>query len=162
MQLYKALVLSKLDYGCEVYSSASTSKLNILNSIHHEGIRYVSGAFKSSPIASLLTDAGELPLNTHRSCAIIKYWFRAQRLPKSLTCKVIFNETYFDFYYTHPKSIKPFGFRVSVLMEEMGIPKHKVTPFKYSPIPPWNLPSIDFCQCPLSYKKDQAEEIIKK
>ena len=162
LQLYKALVLPKLEYGCEVYSSATDSKLNILNSIHHAGIRYASGAFKSSPISSLLTDASELPLNSYRYCAMIRYWFRVQRIPNSLTCKVILNEAYFNFYDTHPKAMKPFGYRVRVVMEELGIPLHKIMPFKYSPVPPWKLPAVEFCHIPFSHKKDNAEEIIKK
>ena len=43
--LYKALVMSKLAYGCEVYSSATDHRLKTLNSIHNAGIRLASGAF---------------------------------------------------------------------------------------------------------------------
>ena len=82
LQLYKALVLPKLNYGCEVYSSAAKAKLEILNSVHHAGIRYATGAFKSSPIGlpSLLVDAGELPLYLHRQCSMVRHFFRIQRL----------------------------------------------------------------------------------
>ena len=55
--LYKALVASKMSYGCEIYSSATKSKLATLDSIHNAGFRIASGAFKSSPIPSLLVDA---------------------------------------------------------------------------------------------------------
>ena len=47
LQLYKALVLPKLNYGCEVYCSAAKAKLEIFNSLHHAGSRYATGVFKS-------------------------------------------------------------------------------------------------------------------
>ena len=81
--LYKALVASKMAYGCEVYSSATKAKLSILDPIHNAGIRLASGAFKSSPIASLLVDTGQLPLDSCLQILLIRYWYRVQRLPDS-------------------------------------------------------------------------------
>ena len=43
--VYDALCRSKLDYGCQIYSSASKSKLDALNSVHNVGLRICSGAF---------------------------------------------------------------------------------------------------------------------
>ena len=39
LRLYRALVRSKLDYGCIVYGSASKSVLRTLDAIHHAGLR---------------------------------------------------------------------------------------------------------------------------
>ena len=160
LQLYKALILPKLLYGCEVYSSAKQSKLDILNSIHHAGIRYATGAFRSSPIPSLLIDAGELPLYMYRHNYMIRFWFRAQRLPNSLTCKTILDAKFSEFYDKQPKFPKPFGYRVRVIMEEYGVPRYKVLPYKYSPVPPWKLPCIEHCQTFLKSKKDVADDVI--
>ena len=38
-----------------------------MKSVHHGVIRIATGAFKSSPIPSLLVDAGELPLDFYVS-----------------------------------------------------------------------------------------------
>ena len=70
--LYKALISSKLAYGCEVYSSATRARLSLFDPIHNAGIRLAAGAFKkSSPIPSLLVDAGELPLDLHRQLLLV-------------------------------------------------------------------------------------------
>ena len=98
MKLYKALILSKLSYGCEVYSSATPSRLKVLDPIHHAGIRLASGAFKSSPIPSLLVDAGELPLDLYRQSLVVRCWYRLQRLPDSLAFTDANKEGYFNFY----------------------------------------------------------------
>ena len=85
LRLHHSLVLSKLSYGCEVYSSATDCRLQILDSVHHGGVRLSTGAFKSSPIPSLLVDAGELPLDLYRQSSMLRCWYRLQRLSR-VTC----------------------------------------------------------------------------
>ena len=51
--LYKSLVLSKLDYACQVYGSAKPSYLKMLNPIQNQGLRLALGAFRTSPESSL-------------------------------------------------------------------------------------------------------------
>ena len=94
LRLYKALVFSKLTYGCEVYTSATASHLKALNTVHHAGIRIATGAFKSSPIESMLVDAGEMSLDLHYQTLLVRSWYRFQRLPNSLASKVVRNETF--------------------------------------------------------------------
>ena len=95
LRLYKALILSKISYGCEVYSSALPSRLKMLDSIHHAGIRLATGAFKSSPIPSLLVEAGEIPLDLYGQNMVCRYWYRVQRLPNSLAFKTAAKENFF-------------------------------------------------------------------
>ena len=159
--LYKSLVLSKLSYGCEVYSSATKSRLSILDSIHNAGLRLASGAFKSSPIPSLLVDAAEQPLEIYRQSLLVRYWHRIQRLPNSLACKVVLNNKYFDFYDSHPMCRKPFGYRVSKIMEDSYVPEAKVWPVKYSAIPPWRLPSVEFCNYFTGAKQDVSDDDLR-
>merc|ERR1711915_371924 len=64
--LYKATVLSIIDYGSEIYGSASEAALKILDPIHNGGLRICTGAFRSSPVSSVQVECGELPLSIHR------------------------------------------------------------------------------------------------
>ncbi|KAK3893021.1 hypothetical protein Pcinc_003200 [Petrolisthes cinctipes] len=66
LRLYHVLIRSKLDYGCEVYSSATDARLRVLDPVHHAGVRLATEAFRSSPIPSLLVDANEPPLDLRR------------------------------------------------------------------------------------------------
>ena len=50
LMLYRAIVRSKLDYGCIVYGTASNTDLCQLNSIHNAGVRLALGAFCTSPV----------------------------------------------------------------------------------------------------------------
>ncbi|XP_049945307.1 uncharacterized protein LOC126427123 [Schistocerca serialis cubense] len=59
-------------------SSARPSLLCHLNSIHHRGLRLVTGAFYSSPIESLYAEAAELPLTCWRD--VLLCWYACQLL----------------------------------------------------------------------------------
>ena len=56
---YCSLIRSKLDYGSIVYGSARKSYLQMLDSMHHQGLSLASGAFRTSPVSSLYVRAGE-------------------------------------------------------------------------------------------------------
>ncbi|KAK3890502.1 hypothetical protein Pcinc_005582 [Petrolisthes cinctipes] len=74
LRLYHVVIRSKLDYGCEVYSSATDARLRVLDPVHHAGVRLATGAFRSSPIPSLLVDANEPPLDLRRQSLMVR-WF---------------------------------------------------------------------------------------
>ena len=59
IQLYRSLIRSKVDYGSLVYGSARKSYLKMLDSVHHQGLRLALGAFRTSPVESLLAEANE-------------------------------------------------------------------------------------------------------
>ena len=46
LMLYKTIVLSKLSYGCQLYSGAADSTINPLKSIQHKCLRIATGALK--------------------------------------------------------------------------------------------------------------------
>ncbi|XP_066973192.1 uncharacterized protein [Macrobrachium rosenbergii] len=123
LRLYKALVFSKLTYGCEVYTSAKPNSLKMLNSIHHGGVRLCTGAFKSSPIESMLVDAGEVPLDLHYKRLLVWSCYRFQRLPKSLTSICMRRERHWHYYENHPKQPHPFAFRVNLILRELNMPR---------------------------------------
>ena len=61
-----SLVRSQMDYGCQVYSSASETSLRMLDTIHHLGIRLSIGAFRTTPVESLYVESGEPSLSLRR------------------------------------------------------------------------------------------------
>ena len=48
-----SIIRSKLDYGCIVYGSPSSTDLRQLHSIHNSGLRQALGVFCTSPVSSL-------------------------------------------------------------------------------------------------------------
>lgn len=53
LRIYRAVIRSKLDYGCAAYGAARSSVLKKLDTIHHSALRVCSGAFRTSPVLSL-------------------------------------------------------------------------------------------------------------
>ena len=63
LKLYKAVVLPKLLYASEVYASATRCNMRKLEPVHNTALRIATGAFRTSPISSLLIEAGVLSLS---------------------------------------------------------------------------------------------------
>ena len=146
LMLYKSLILSKLDYGCEVYSSATDARLRVINAVHHAGIRLATGAFRTSPIPSLLVDADVPPLHMHRQSLMVRCWFRLHRLPDSVSCNLATQDSRTASYESRPSLPKPFGYRVRSVMSGLSIPCLPVCPHKVPRVGPWLLPRVRFCK----------------
>ena len=78
LMLYRAIVRSKLDYGCIVYGTASDTNLRQLDSIHNSGLRLALGAFCTSPISSLYAEANETPLAERRLKLSMHYYLKTR------------------------------------------------------------------------------------
>ena len=63
LRLNRALIRSKLDYGCMIYGTAKDGLLGSLDPVHNAALRLCMGAFRSSPVVSLYSDSGEIPLS---------------------------------------------------------------------------------------------------
>ena len=69
LHLYRSLIRSKLDYGFILYGSARKSYLQMLDTVHNQGLRLELGAFRTSPVSSLNVEADEPSL-----------WLRREKL----------------------------------------------------------------------------------
>ena len=75
-KLYTALILSKLDYGCEFFYSTSQQNRLKLDRIQYKCLRLCTGAFKSTPINILLITNKEKPLDIRRKELQSKFLYR--------------------------------------------------------------------------------------
>ncbi len=74
LQLYTAYIRSNLDYGCVIYSSATSSTLQKLDAIQHQALRIATGDLRSGPVKSLHAEANIFPLQHHRHTKILTYY----------------------------------------------------------------------------------------
>ena len=87
---YMAIVRSKLDYGCFIYGTACGSSINKLETINNEAARIITGAFRSSPINSVLAESQLVPLNVCRNQLLLNYIAKLITLPKHQNCTLIY------------------------------------------------------------------------
>ena len=76
LHLYRSLIRSKLDYGSIVYGSARKSYLQMLDTVHNQGLRLALGAFRTSPVSSLNVEADEPSLWLRREKLSLQYAIR--------------------------------------------------------------------------------------
>ncbi len=72
--IYKALIWSKLDYGCTVYGSAAKSVLTEPDDVQARALRTCFGAIRAFPVCALQVEAGEMPLWIRRKQLVANYW----------------------------------------------------------------------------------------
>ena len=139
LRLYQALVRSKLDYGCCVYGSAAKSNLKDLNTIHNAGIRIALGAFRTSPIPSLYTEAGETSLEMRRLKLALNYVVKLKSMPDNPAYNSIFNPKHELFFEAHPNTTPPLSLRVAPHLEAAKLSMERVELTELPPTPPWML-----------------------
>ncbi|GBL93762.1 hypothetical protein AVEN_166798-1 [Araneus ventricosus] len=120
MRIYRYLVHSKLDYGASVYGSAAKSTLKILDSVHHQGLRIATGAFKTTPIPSLHVVSGEpsLEIRRHRLSFSTFYKIKSDEFhPQHKVINLIFGSL-----FSVKLSFTPtFGFRIGEILRYFEI-----------------------------------------
>ena len=139
LRLYRALIRSKLDYGCIVYGSARKSYLQMLDPIHHQGLRLALGAFRTSPIESLLVEANEPSLYLRREQLALNYACKVKANPNNPANDCLFDPKYETLYERKPKAIKPIGIRLKTSIEDAELELNTVREQKVPSIPPWTI-----------------------
>ena len=139
LKLHKATVLPILEYGSQIYSSASESALKNLEPVHHLGLRLATGAFRSSPTPSIIVDSGDLPLH---------YRFKISTMSRSLKIKEGPSPVKDSFLerdkFLHSKVSPPFPIRAKRLWEDNQIEYKSIYKFNNC-IPPWNFKTPHIC-----------------
>mgnify|MGYP003623217385 CR=1 FL=1 len=134
---YRAIIRSKLDYGCIVYNSARQSTLKTINSIQTSALRIVTGCFRTSPIQSILIETEELPLDIRRNILTIQYAFKILTSPNSKIYSYVFPNRRQNNIRTNNI---PFCERVLNYMNDIDLTFPPMIPITYrSDIIPWKL-----------------------
>ena len=104
LMLYRAIVRSKFDYGYIVYGTASNTNLLQMDSIHNSGLRLALGAFCTSPVSSLYTEANEALLEERRLKLPMHYYVRTRACIENLAhhARHKFDRTTRDLYAPRP------------------------------------------------------------
>ena len=84
LNYYKAVIRSKLDYGCQFYSTASSTQIKLLDKIQNTCLRIALGVWKTSPISSMEIESNIPPLKIQREYITMKYYYRIAELPMNI------------------------------------------------------------------------------
>lgn len=143
LTLFIMLIKPKLDYGCEAYSSACKSLLETLNPIQNSAIRIATGAFRSSPIYSLHSEAGLKPLELYRENKILNFLARVYVNPTHPMHNTVTLELDDEIDYNSPKS---FVSRASQMMQNYNLNFNNILIEDTIKVPPWERSNINICK----------------
>ena len=129
-----------------MHGSARKSYLQTLDSADHQGLRSALGAFRTSPITSLYVEADEPSPYLRREKLSLQYAIKLAANPSNPAFSVTFSPQFSKHYELKPHAIKPFGLRVSPLLESSNINPKIIEQHLITNIPPWCLkkPNIIF------------------
>ena len=141
LRLYRALVRSKLDYGCIVYGSASKSVLRTLDAVHHAGLRICLGAFRTSPVQSLYVKAGETSLSLRRLRLSMNYVLKLHSIPENPAYDCVINPKFLSHFEAQPHITPTLGIRLQPHFQAAGIDVEGIsTDSLLTDVCPWSMP----------------------
>ena len=135
--LYKSLVRSKLDYGCQLYSSASESVLARLEPVQNTALRIASGAFRSSPVRSLQSLCGVPPLQYHREVRLLQSFIRLSGDRHSSVFRLVDDSSRDGAFDRLQRTPVPMGVQVRRLGVKYSLPSLEVLGCTFPSMPPW-------------------------
>ena len=158
LRLHEALILSKLDYGSQVYGSASPTYLKKLDPIHNTGLRLCTGAFKSSPIESLYVESGFYSLEYRRIKLSLRYALKVKSKYSPYLHRNIYNTVSLPIFENHPRYLKPFNIRLDLISNHFGI-NYQVSPVYHQKVPPWKIKGLEYCKDLSCIKKSNITDV---
>ena len=146
LMLYRAIVRSKFDYGCIVYGMASNTNLRQLDSIHNSRLSLALGAFSTSPVSSLYTEANKAPFEERRLKLSMLYYVKTRACIDSPAHHALheFDRTTRDLYAPRPNGrggmtrppAPPIGLKVEEAMTSAEINAEMVCHLRTPNFPP--------------------------
>ena len=160
LMLYRALVRSKLDYGCMVYGSARRSYLKTLDTIQNQGLRICIDAFRTSPASSLHIEACEMPLGLRWRKLSMQYAVKCLSNPENPVHDHLINPEFSHTFQARPFFIKSFSLRVMPHIRKSGIRPELIDTCAVNKFPPWLLRDacVDFSLA--AHRKDSTPPAV--
>lgn len=155
LMMHQTLVMSILEYGVEVYSSASHTQLKKLDSVHNSGLRIAMGVFRTSNVDSIYALSGIRSLRLRRDERTLNHalkicCMRDHPLRNDLTLQVV------------GLSDRPRSFveRSRVLFARFNVDLASCRQFRIAKAPPWILSPLKFNVELSRFRKEDTAPIV--
>jgi ribonuclease HI len=96
LTLYKALILSQIDYCCFVYLNSAKSVSKRLDTIQYKALMLCTGGMKGTSLNALLGECDELPLWIRRKKILLKYLLKINNLTRNSAHYVLLDKYYYQ------------------------------------------------------------------
>lgn len=147
LHIYRTLIRSKLDYASFIYGSAAKSYIESLDPVHHQGLRLALGAFRTSPVESLLAEADEPPLALRRKQLALQYIAKIGANPDNPAYSYVWNydQTQKIKFQSNLNKIAPLGLRLEPDIKKVLPKVEMIQESTGKSLPPWirSIPEVD-------------------
>ncbi|XP_071151697.1 uncharacterized protein [Mytilus edulis] len=137
--IYISLIRSKLDYGCEIYNSASFSTKKCLDKIQNQALRICTGSMRSASLKALQVEMGDPPLEIRRQSLIAKAFLNMTSFDNSHPAKAAVNDTFIFDYYSKNVKRKPFSITARDFLAQNKFSTEYIYRYSECPCPPWHI-----------------------
>lgn len=145
LYIYRCLVRSRIDYGAIGYASAKKTTLNKINSIQTNAVRTSLGAYRTSPVDSILCLASEPPLHYRRKQLTLTYATKIYAMTNNVSHKHTKAKRFQQVTQNSSCIAVPFYERVNRLLAEVQYQIPEMLSIQTPYYPPWTLtPKIDY------------------
>ena len=160
LKIYRAAVMSKLDYTCQIYGSTCCTSLKKLDTIHHSALRICSGAFRTSPVVSLYTHCVEPPLSLTRDRMSVNFYYRILSHPEHPFKPYLLNTDDDILFQNRPSCTPHLGLRIRNLIFNTSLSNITVRCQSQHNVPPWEMIKISRIHPFKDFNKNNTTPII--
>ena len=163
LNVYKSLILPKLEYGSIAYHTAPPTKLALLDPLHHQGLRICLKAFRTTPFESLYVESGIPSLQNRRTTSCSQYYFRCLEYPNSPCNKLLLNSNLDIKFRNKKRGPFPVGMIIRKYLLDLNVGIPRIITKNQNPFPYWLTPKIKVCMDLSFYSKSTTcTEVLKQ
>ena len=134
LTIYKALILSRIDYCCFIYENCSHSQTKKLDTIQYKSLLLATGGMKGTALNALLGECCELPLELRRKNLVLKYLLKIYLNPKNSASIVLKDTKYYQMGF---KAYSPYTNLLDNFFSDLGVELNTVNQVSYN-ASPWS------------------------
>ncbi|XP_067138008.1 uncharacterized protein [Centruroides vittatus] len=160
LRIYRALVCSKLDYGCVVYGSVRESTVQMLDSIHHQALRFCIGVFRTLFVQSLYVEAYEPPLSLRREQLSLFYYIKQKSQIKSSVDCIASDTQLIRLFAACPSSVPTFSIRMENVSSMIDLDMGNISQLEVYNISSWSTPVINVDLSLKQFPKESTPDYV--
>ena len=112
---------TELWFSLDWITSARSSGIGLLNTVHHQGLRLALGTFHTSPVQNLYIEANKPSLNNRRTKLAMQYVVKLKTNALNPAYNCIFEAHDDSAYESRPNYIQPLRLRIKPHIEALGV-----------------------------------------
>ena len=140
LMMYRALIRSRLDYGSQLFHTASATALKKLDTIQSTCLRLICGAMRGTATSSLQQDTGEMPLGLRRKELLLRIAVKLNA-SKNNPAKSVLQESWEHSYGKFKKGMEPILNQIKLYSQEIS--NDSIVGPIISKIPPWHMSKVN-------------------